>query len=112
VANTEASADLKMNVQHIIDKTRAAGEGTSAPDEWFESITAVPAVTNASIMGETTSADGGNVSIPSGQINLWLSDIDTVTMWRATTNHSQTYCFSVVEWPKSEISSGMLIEIE
>ncbi|MFC1499161.1 Ig-like domain-containing protein [Verrucomicrobiota bacterium] len=86
VENLESDPTYGMKVQHIKTSHPA---GTS-PEEWTETITAVGAVDNSSIMGEFS-------RIP--RMNLMLTGSDEVTIFRNKGGAETFYTYSVVEWP-------------
>ncbi|MFC1498977.1 C25 family cysteine peptidase [Verrucomicrobiota bacterium] len=101
VENTEDDPEYAMKVQHVRN-TRAAGVGT-APDTWTETISAVTAMDNSSIMGECgRTASNWDYAY----INFVLTSLDTVTLYRRINDEPSSYAFSVVEWPKTGSGGG------
>ncbi|MFC1498808.1 cadherin-like domain-containing protein [Verrucomicrobiota bacterium] len=94
VENFETDPSAAMKVQHIRN-TRAAGG--SAPETWTEPISAVTAMDNSSIMGQTANTPAGKQTYP----NFRLTALDEVSIYRRNTEGITYYAFSVVEWPKA-----------
>jgi hypothetical protein len=88
-----------MSVEHI---SGSRGTGGSEPDIWSEGITEVNAMNTTSIMGENARSTGGGTYVPRGNIQLRLTGTSTVQLWASENGQTQTYRFSVVQWPTTD----------
>ena len=100
IVNSDTDASTRMTVGHY-NGSRANNAGTDGTDAWTESITTVADTSNTSIVGEGNRSAGSGTGHPRGTIGFYLADTSTVDLRRGERGQTQTYRFSVVEWPTS-----------
>jgi hypothetical protein len=96
IANTEDGPDALVAGHYSGERTAGTG---SMEDFWVHSVNAVPRLAQASVMGETARSTGTGNGLPRGSVSLSLSTPDGVQMVRSDTGQTQTYRFTVVQWP-------------
>jgi hypothetical protein len=90
-----------MYVQHI-SGSRVKNTG-SEEDTWTDTITAVSSLNSTSIMGENCRSTGGGTAFPRGFNTVYLLSTTTVERRRSDNGQTQTYRYSVVDWPTAFI---------
>ena len=105
IENTQSDGSI-MNVQHISGSRGSVG---GSEDTWTETITALRKLDAASIMGESARSsqqdDGGGTEYPKGAITLQLASTTSVELKRSESGDTQTYRFSVVQWPIASLNA-------
>ncbi|MFC1498887.1 choice-of-anchor D domain-containing protein, partial [Verrucomicrobiota bacterium] len=103
--------EMILNSQHLTSE-RAGDLYVAGPSEWTESIDAVSAMNNASIMGETArvpshfSRMGGNSG---GRVCMRISETNEVTLWMGSASINAYCWFNVVDWPKTSESADIFV---
>jgi len=97
ISNSQDDADA-MVADHY-SGSRLGNNDDTEEIAWNETVTAVPALTRASIWGETARSSGTNTAIPRGAIDLQLTAVNTVQLRQADAQETRTYRYSVVAWP-------------
>ncbi|OHB22117.1 MAG: hypothetical protein A2939_05805, partial [Parcubacteria group bacterium RIFCSPLOWO2_01_FULL_48_18] len=95
IENTQTDA-TPMIVQHI---SASRGTGGAEEDIWTNTIASVASTSVASIMGESGRSAGTGLANPRGSITLFMSSASAVELRQSDSGQTQTYSFSVVEWP-------------
>jgi hypothetical protein len=103
IENTQATGTV-MNVAQY-SGTRANGVG-SDPDVFTQSVTAVSALAQSSIMGEGAWNTGDNADVHRGMLNFELTAVDTVTLTRGRNTSDRNWRYQVVEWPSAGGGGG------
>lgn len=103
VENTQSGGTTDMSVQRV---SGTSGSGQGEPHTFTEAITAVSALAEASIWGETSTSPKSGGTGPHGSVGLRLTATDTVTLNRGQTDEIDTYRFEVVEWPEEGEGGG------
>lgn len=103
IENTQTDG-TPMDVQHV---SGSKGTGGGEPEEWTETITAVSATDETSVVGGGSTSTGTGTSVPRGWAGLRLTDTTTVTLWRGDTGQTTAYRFDVVEWPT--VAAGAVV---
>ena len=107
VSNSQASSAVRnLDVQH---GAAYLDNGGSEPQDTSLAITAVDALDESSIMGESTSVDGSATSWPRSFDGLRLTSTSTAGWWRCDTGEEQVTAFDVVQWPEDESATAALI---
>ena len=103
IIENKKGTETVMQVQHI-DGTRTGG---FQEDIFVIPIpTPVTSLSTTSIWGENARSTGDLPEYPRGAIALQLTAVGTVTGYRSDNGETQTYRFSVVEYPQSEECIG------
>lgn len=97
-----------MNVQRV-SGNRGAGVG-SDNETWTESITAIGALSEGSIMGECATIDTGSNDGHDGLVNFEFTSTSVVTLGRGNNKEEREYRFEAVEWP-TESAGGTVHEL-
>jgi len=93
-----------MKAQHIAGSKSA---GFLEEDVFAIAIpTPVASLSTTSIWGENSRSTGSLIEYPRGAIALEVTALGTVTGYRSDNGDTQTYRFSVVEYPQSEECIG------
>jgi len=92
-----------MKVQHI-----AGSKSAGLEEDVFAIAIPIPvaSLSTTSIWGENSRSTGSLTEYPRGAIALELTALGTVTGYRSDSGDTQTYRFSVVEYPQSEKCIG------
>jgi len=103
IIENKKGTETVMKVQHL-DGTRTGG----AVEDIFVILipTPVASLSTTSIWGENARSTGDLPESPRGAIALQLTALGTVTGYRSDNGETQTYRFSVVEYPQSEECIG------
>ena len=103
IIENKKGTETVMKVQHL-DGTRTGG----AVEDIFVILipTPVASLSTTSIWGENARSTGDLPEYPRGAIALQLTALGTVTGYRSDNGETQTYRFSVVEYPQSEECIG------
>ncbi len=106
IENTQTDG-TPMDAQHI---GGSQGTGGGEPEEWTETIAAVAATDETSVVGGGSTSTGTGSSTPRGWAGLRLTNTTTVTLWRGDTGQTTAYRFDVVEWPTVAAAGGVPVE--
>lgn len=105
IENTQTDG-TPMDVQHI---SGSQGSGGGEPEEWTETITAISATDETSVVGGGSTSTGTGNSVPRGWAGLRLTNTTTVTLWRGDTGQTTAYSFDVVELPTVAAGGGAIL---